>query len=530
MRVGILDILALPTGNPSENFYRLLLTKQFASVTPQAISVWCRRLGHETFYRTYYGLGDVRRLLPSDLDVVFVSCYSQASPIAYALAKLFRKTGTRTVLGGPHAKAFPIDCLRFFDLVVRECDEALIADILAGHFDPGSAISSARPFNDLPTVEERMPEIRASAFFWNRFGSPLTIVPMLASMGCPYSCNFCIDWDNPYRALPRDRLAADLSYLARHHPGTPIAFHDPNFGVRFDEALEVLEAVPVNDRLPYIMESSLTILRRDRLHRLRDTRCAFIAPGVESWTDYSNKAGVGRQAGAEKVRRVVEQFQDLNEHVTYLQANFIFGLDSDAGDEPIEFTRRFMDGTPFAWPAINIPVPFGGTPLFEELARGDRILREMPFGCYYAPYLVTTLKNYDPVEYYGKLIELFEHACSPAMLRRRLRSTTNWRIKLLHQSRTRGTRSRLAGFRQIRDLLRSDTKFRAFHEGRTSTLPEFYHRAYERGLHRYAGLVSRTERIPTLEQKVARAPTGAKVAQPAAARPDGRIATSEAVT
>jgi hypothetical protein len=53
MRVGILDILALPTRNPAENFYRLLLTKQFASITPQAISVWCRRLGHQTFYATY---------------------------------------------------------------------------------------------------------------------------------------------------------------------------------------------------------------------------------------------------------------------------------------------------------------------------------------------------------------------------------------------------------------------------------------------------------------------------------------------
>src|SRR5919197_5799447 len=153
MRVGILDILAQPTRRPAELGYRLLITKQFASITPQAIAVWCRRLGHETFYATYYGIGAAHRLLPADLDVIFISCYTQVSHLAYALAKLYRRAGVRTVIGGPHAKAFPVDCLRFFDLVVGECDAALVADIVAGQFDPGSMISAARPFEDVPSVE-----------------------------------------------------------------------------------------------------------------------------------------------------------------------------------------------------------------------------------------------------------------------------------------------------------------------------------------------------------------------------------------
>ena len=231
MRVGILDILALPSQGPAETLYHALLTKQFASITPQAISVWCRRLGHDTFYAVYYGAGDAHRLLPPDLDVLFVSCYTQVSPIAYAVGLLYREAGTRTVIGGPHAKAFPIDCLRFFDVVVKDCDQELIADILTGQADPGSVISSARPYDDVPTVEERMPEIRASAFYWGRRPLPLSTVPMLASTGCPYRCDFCIDWDNPYRQLPTDRLAADLRYLADRLPGTLIVFHDPNFAV-----------------------------------------------------------------------------------------------------------------------------------------------------------------------------------------------------------------------------------------------------------------------------------------------------------
>lgn len=499
MRVGILDILALPSRGPASTVYHALLTKQFASITPQAIAVWCRRLGHETFYAAYYGSGDAYRLLPHDLDVVFIASYTQVSPIAYAVASLYRKGGTRTVIGGPHAKAFPIDCLRFFDVVVKECDEQLIGDLVAGHVDPGTVISSGRPFDEVPSVEERMPEIRASAFYWGRARTRLSTVPMLASTGCPYRCDFCIDWDNPYREMPAERLSADLRYVADRLPGTLIVFHDPNFGVKFDQVFAALESIPPARRPPYMIESSLTLLREDRLVRLKETNCAFVAPGVESWSQYSNKAGVGMRVGREKVDRVVEQFRRLDENVPYLQANFMFGLDTDQGGEPAELTKLFMERTPYAWPVINIPVPFGGTPVYDELVRDERILRAMPFGFYYAPYLVTTLKHYDPVSYYEQLVDLLDYASSPSMLRRRLRATENRWVRLVHRVRTAGVRTNLKGYRRVLGLLREDAQFRAFHEGRSRALPEFYRHEYERMLGRYAELLSPADREPNLD-------------------------------
>jgi radical SAM superfamily enzyme YgiQ (UPF0313 family) len=478
--------------------YAVMLTKQFASITPQAVAVWCRRRGYETFYATYYGVGDLHRQLPDDLDVLFVSCYTQVSHLAYAVAKIYRRGGTRTVIGGPHAKAFPVDCQRFFDVVVDECDPELVADIVEGRVDPGTRISARQPFEDVPTVEERMPEIRASAMYWGRRTLPLTAVPMLASLGCPYRCDFCIDWNSTYRVLPTERLATDLEFLRRTLPGTLMVFHDANFAVRFDEIFDVLEAQPPTGRQPYIVESSLTVLRGDRLRRLRDTNCAMLAPGVESWTDYSNKAAVGRASGIEKVDKVAEHFTRLAEHVPYLQANFMFGLDTDAGDEPVELTKRFMDRTPFAWPTINIPVPFGGTPLHDELAAQGRILTSMPFSFYYAPYLVTTLKNYDPQTYYEKLIQLYAHAAGPEMLRRRMRTTTRRSVRWIHRARAAAFRADIESFRGILTMLRTDPQFRAFHEGHDTTLPEYYHRLGDRMLGRYATLLSRAERTPEL--------------------------------
>ncbi len=498
LRVGVLDLLTTPALSWSEHAYNVTMTKQYAGIMPQAIAVWSRALGHRAFYGAYYGWGDPRRLLPDDLDVVFIASYTQASALAYALAKLYRRGGARTVIGGPHATAFPRDCLRFFDLVVHECDRAVIADILTGAFDPGTVVAAARPLAELPTVEERMPEIRASAFAWGRYAFTATTVPLIASTGCPYRCEFCSDWSRPYRQLSLDQLAADLRYVAHHIPRAMVAFHDPNFGVRFDSVLDALASVPAPMRPPYIMEASLSVLRNGRIQRLRETNCAFVAPGIESWASYSHKAGAQRLTGREKVDYLVEQFGALREQVPYLQANFLFGLDEDVGEEPVELTRDFIERTPFVWPVINIPHPFGGTPLFDRLSRTGRVLTAMPFSFYYSPYLVTTLAHYDPIAYYQRLVALFERFTSLAMLRRRLAGSSNPFIRLVHLVRTAVKRRRLAVLRRMVAALESDAGLRGFHEGRSRTLPECYHREYERLLGPFAPLMSRAERTPEL--------------------------------
>jgi hypothetical protein len=498
MRVGILDILATPARSASERAYHLVLTKQYASITPQAIAVWCRQLGHQTFYATYAGIGDPRRRLPSDLDIVFVSTYSQASAFAYALAKLWRREGTRTVIGGPHAKAYPRDCLRFFDVAVGDCDRELVADLVGGRIDPGTYVASPRPLAGVPLVEERMPELQASAF--GRNGRPFfaTTIPLLASTGCPYACDFCIDAAVPYRPLPLDQLAADLRFIATRLPGVMYGFHDPNFAVKFDQVLDVIEAIPAGSRNPYIMETSLSILRGARVARLGATNCASVAPGIESWSAYSEKAGVARATGSRKLAGVVEHFAALHEHVPYLQANFMFGLDDDQGAEPVELLTEFVRRTPWVWPVVNIPYPFGGTPLFQRWRAEGRILAAMPFSFYYSPYLVTTLRHYTPTNYYERLIDIFTAFTAPAMLVRRLCSTSSTFVRAAHVLRTAVKRRRMGAFRRLRDLLRSDRQVRAFHEGESNVLPEFYHHEYERMLGSYAPLLSRADRIPVL--------------------------------
>ena len=129
----------------------------------------------------------------------------------------------------------------------------------------------------------------------------------------------------------------------------------------------------------------------------------------------------------------------------------------------------------------------------------------MPFSFYYAPYLVTTIKNYDPVTYYEKLTELYTHAASPAMLRRRMASTSRRSVRWINRARAAAFRTDVGSFRDILGMMRSDPEFRAFHEGTSTTLPAYYRRLGERMLGRFAELLSPEERTPDLSPQQGRA-------------------------
>ena len=503
MRVGVLELL---TDSQNRGYmaslYARYYRRQFMSLMPQVVAVWCRQLGHRVSYATFCGNGDPRTLLPDDLDLVFIAVYTQASALAYGLAKLYRRAGTRTVIGGPHARSFPADCLRFFDVVVKDCDRALIDDILRGRVDVPAVVTSGRPLTSLPSVEERMPEIAASAFAGGR-PTLTSLVPLLASVGCPYSCSFCIDWNTKYAPMPREQLQADLAYLAKNYPGVLVGYHDPNFGVRFDETMDVIETVPPERRNRYIMESSLSILKPARLHRLRATRCVYVAPGVESWTAFSDKAAVGAKSGRDKLDQVVAHFSEIRRHVPGLQANFIFGTDADRGEEPVELTKAFIRRLPFVFPTVNIPTPFGGTPLFDQHLAKGRILRAMPFAFYYNPYLVTTLPHYHPVEYYRHLVEIHVTMTSSASLVRRLSTKAPPAMHLVHTLRTFAVARDLGEMRRIYRLLVEEPAFRAFHEGRSARLPDYYRWQFRERLGAFADLLSWEDLVPRLDATAA---------------------------
>lgn len=244
LKVGILELIASTAALHSRlrpSFWaELAVKRQYYSVMPQAVSVWARARGHDVRYATYLGLGRPEDQLPAGLDLVFMATPTQHSLLAYALCAIFRARGARVVLAGPHARAHPEDCARHADIVVTDCDRQVVEDILSGHYDPGAIAKSGRPLADLPMVEECEAEIRAAAFVGGR-QRRTTAISLVSSLGCPYACDFCSEWATPYAAFGPDRMARELDVIAHRYPGALIGFHDPKFGVRFDQTLAAFE-------------------------------------------------------------------------------------------------------------------------------------------------------------------------------------------------------------------------------------------------------------------------------------------------
>ncbi len=502
LNVGILDLVY--SDAPDWSYLWNPLRPQFAGIMPQAVAVWARHRGHRVSYGVYYGQCPPEDLLPKDLDLVFLSHFTRASALAYALAKILRQRGTRVIGAGPHARAFPEDGLRFFDAVIQRTDRRLIEEVLAGHWEPGTVLDTDRPMLDLPTVAERAEDIEA-AHFGRRFQA-FGVIPLLASTGCPYQCGFCVDAKSRYLPFESERLLEEVRFIGQRWPGRLMVFHDPNFGVRFEAVMGVLESIPSTARNPYVIQASLSVLRPERLPRLRDTGCVYLVPGIESWSDCGAKAGTGTLTGRAKLEAVIEHLRLIGQYVPNLQANFVLGTDVDEGAEPWELTAELAKRLPNVYPAVFLPAPFGGTALFEELHAEGRLLESLPFACYYDPYLAFVPRHYSPEDLYAHRIRLLEAIADPRLWWRRLGTPAHPLAKLTHSAQLLAVRAELPLDRHIQRLLQTDLSFRAFHEGATDRLPDFYRAEVQRRLGRYAALLTEKDlrpRFPALAQRAA---------------------------
>ncbi|MBR0673731.1 hypothetical protein [Neoroseomonas soli] len=496
LNVGVLELLPCAAASEWAHLPGVApFKRRFASVMPQAVAVWARQMGHRVTYATWYGQADPTELLPGEPDIVFISTRSQSSALAYALARLYRQRRVRTVIGGPHAASFPRDCARFFDVTVTRCDRALLADILGQDPRPGTVLASERPPADLPSIEERLPELEASILDQGR-PRLATVIPLQAGTGSPWGGAHRTERDCASLPRPAESLAADLAFVARRFPRTLLGFQDDDLGIHLDQTLDLLEAVPRAHRSRYLMRCPMGMLTPARQRRLAETGCLHVAPGIGAWTEHGGDVPFGAAAGPDRAGLPADAFMALRRHVPGLQADVVLGLDADRGSEPFALMRDFMRRLPFVWPNIDIATPHGGTPLHEAAEREGRLLEAMPLALYGSPYLAMVPREYEPAEFYERLVPLMEDSVSLPLTLRRLALRDPLALRLARLARTAAVRRGIAEMRAVRDLLRSDPAMRAFHAGGGGDLPRFYGARLARRLGHYRDLLTPADLRP----------------------------------
>jgi hypothetical protein len=227
----------------------------------------------------------------------------------------------------------------------------------------------------------------------------------------------------------------------------------------------------------FFAESSLSILTEKHLKVLEQNGFTALLPGIESWYDLGNKSKTARLGGEKKVEQISEHVNMMFQYVPYVQTNFVLGLDSDAGEEPFELTKRFVDKTPGAFPGYSLLTAFGeAAPLNLEYQREGRVL-SFPF-----PFLNNHLamnlkpKNYEWIDFYDKVIDLTEYTFSKKAIWRRFIANKGTTPKWMNFMRavSQEGHGRIRFYKQVRKNLLEDASFRNYFEGQSKQLPSFY--------------------------------------------------------
>jgi len=461
-----------------------------ASIMPQVVAVWCEEAGHQVKLTCYTGFEDLAEEIPQDVDLLFISAFTQAAQLSYAISAMFREKGVITALGGPHARCYPQDAQKYFDYVLGFTDKDTLLQVLSDcspHRPEGLHLSAKRQPTSLPGVEERWKFIEPIIAKAPTF----KIVPMIGSLGCPYTCPFCIDSVVDYQPLGFDQIQSDLRFLRTKMKKPRVGWHDPNFGVRFNDYMDTIENAVPPGSVEFLAESSLSLLSEPHLVRMKRNSFKAILPGIESWYSLGNKAGVGsKMSGEDKVRHVSEHVNLILKYIPYVQTNFVLGLDDDRGSEPFELTKRFVDMTPGAFPGYSLLTAFGqAAPLNLQLQR-DRRVSGFPFHFLNNNHAMNVKpKNYEWTEFYDRVIDLTKHTFSWKAIARRFYAAKEpipgW-MNVVRAISTEGF-GRIRYHTRVRELLETDPSFLPYFHGDSLALPQFYLDRVERDLGTFFG-------------------------------------------
>ena len=207
-----------------------------------------------------------------------------------------------TVLGGPHARCYPEDARQYFDYVLGFTDrERRRRDAAGLPAAPAAWARTSRPPRqpvELPTLRERWKFVDATL----EQGADDQDRADDREPGLPLHLQLLHRLDG---GLPAARASSelrdDLAFLLTKIKNPIVGWHDPNFGVRFDDYMEAVEAAVPPGRMRHIAESSLSLLSEPHLKRLRKNGFQAILPGIESWYDLGNKSKT-RRTGMDKVQ------------------------------------------------------------------------------------------------------------------------------------------------------------------------------------------------------------------------------------
>ena len=297
-----------------------------------------------------------------DYDLVGISCMTAAAPRAYELASVFRKKGTKVVLGGIHPTVMPQEAIRHCDSVVigeaEGCWGKLIADFKENRLQ--------KFYKSLNFDLKEFPIPKRNS---NHKKHPFSMLPIFTTRGCPYHCEFCSVTDLYGKKL-RHRKVADIVKEIIQTRGKKFLFLDDNITGDAKFATELFTALS-DLKIDWVGQASISLANNKNLLRLaKKSGCMALFIGLESVSTGALEKLNKTLMSLKKHDQAIKIIQDFG---IMFHASVIFGFDED--DESIfERTLEFLMKHRIVSVTFNILTPYPGTEIFKRFEKEGRLL------------------------------------------------------------------------------------------------------------------------------------------------------------
>lgn len=319
----------------------------------------------------YYDMGLLKKI-SHNIDVPVVLCGSH--PEIYKPEFLERHNFIDFVLFGE----YEITLLELVRCVIEGKRDFSYIDGLIWRDEKNNVVKN-RPrelfdLNILPwPYRDNLPMER----YWDLPGNiPHPSAQMVASRGCPFSCNFCL-WPqilfngNTYRTRDVKDVVDEMEFLIREKEFKSIYFDDDTFNIGKTRMIRLCSEIIDRglNNIPWAIMARADLMDKDILNAMKKAGLHAVKYGIESISQ-EIVTGCGKALDLKKTEDMINYTKSLG---IYIHLTFSFGLSG----ETKETIRRTIDYALKLDPQsvqFSIITPFPGTRLFEQLDAKGKIL------------------------------------------------------------------------------------------------------------------------------------------------------------
>jgi len=295
-------------------------------------------------------------------DLVAITVNTPNATHCYDISRIFRKKGSKVVMGGPHVSLLIDEARQNCDyIIIGEAEETwpqFLEDFLKGV--PKSIYKSitAPLLDGLPIPKRNLVK--------KRFFSKGAV---FATRGCPYKCSYCNlkqIYHDSFRTRSINEVIEDIKNIKNRY----FVFWDDNFLGDTDYAKALMkELIPLNKK--WAAQVTLDRCQDEELLKLaKQAGCTYFFIGLESFSNNSLNSVNKSINNVEKYKSIIGQ---LHKNGISVQAGIIFGFDSDTKDtfqETLNACNELgIDGV-----TVSILTPLPKTPLYYQLKDEERLL------------------------------------------------------------------------------------------------------------------------------------------------------------